>query len=204
VGEQNVSVSLVPVAGLIDLNGAPLELLVELFASSGAVSEEGAQILAENVLKWRNQISAVRRRKEKFNSLEDLLRVDGIGRTLFENIRDSIVVAAQPSKGVDWMSAPESVLRVLNGEKGDVVTSVMSAREGDFSPASAIPRGLSARFQVAGSGTDYRVDALVTVGDKQWLRRRWVSAETRGEGLLPWRITGTEPVRSVQVRNKEN
>jgi general secretion pathway protein K len=204
VGEQKVSVSLVPVAGLIDLNGAPRELLVELFAGSGAVSEEDTQILSENIMKWRNQISAETHKKGKFNSLEDLLRVEGVGRTLFENIRDSIVVGAAPSKGVDWMSAPESVLRLLNRESGDVVTSVVSARKGDFSPSSAIPRGLSARFQVAGSGTDYRVDALVTVGDKQWLRRRWVSVETQGESLLPWRFTGTEPVRSVQLRNKEN
>ena len=204
VGEQKVSVSLVPVAGLIDLNGAPRELLVELFAGSGAESGEDAQILAENVMKWRNQMSPGTRQKVKFSSLEDLLRVEGVGRTLFEDIRDSIVVGAAASKGVDWMSAPESVLRVLNGEKEDVVTSVLSAREGNYSPANAIPRGLNARFQVVGGGNDYRVDALVTVGDKQWLRRRWVSVDTQGEGLLPWRFTGTEPVRSVQTRNKEN
>jgi general secretion pathway protein K len=36
IGEQKVSVSLVPVGGLIDLNGASKELLVELFAGSGA------------------------------------------------------------------------------------------------------------------------------------------------------------------------
>lgn len=205
VGEQNVSVSLVPVAGLIDLNGASRELLVELFAGSGAESAEDAQILAENVMKWRNQVSAGTRQKVKFNSLEDLLRVEGIGRTLFESIRDSVVVGAVPSQGVDWMSAPESVLRVLSGEKGDVVTSIMLAREGNFSPANSIPRGLSARFQVAGaaSGTDYRVDALVTVGDKQWLRRRWVSIDVQGGGLLPWSFTGTEPARSVPARNKE-
>jgi general secretion pathway protein K len=204
MGEQKITVSLVPVAGLIDLNGAPRELLVELFAGSGAEFEEDAQILAENVMKWRNQISPGTRQKEKFNSLEDLLRIDGVSRTLFENIRDSVVVGSVASKGVDWMSAPESVLRVLNREKEDLVTSVLSAREGNFSPANAIPRGLTTRFQVAVNGNDFRVDALVTVGDKQWLRRRWVSADTQGEGLLPWRFTGTEPVRSVQAINKEN
>ncbi|MFT5709815.1 MAG: general secretion pathway protein K [Halioglobus sp.] len=204
VGEQDVNVSLVPVAGLIDLNGASRELLVELFAGSGTESAEDAQILAENVMKWRDQISASTRQKQKFNSLQDLLRVEGVGRTLFENIRDSVAVAAVASRGVDWMSAPESVLRVLNGGKDDVVTSVLSSREGSFSPSNSIPRGLNARFQIAGSGNDYRVDALVTVGDKQWLRRRWVSVETQGEGLLPWRFTGTEPVRSVDTRNKEN
>lgn len=204
VGEQKVSVSLVPVSGLIDLNGAPGELLVELFAGSGAESEEDAQILAENVMKWRNQMSAGTGQKQTFSSLEDLLRVEGVGRTLFENIRDSVVVGAVHGKGVDWMSAPESVLRVLNGDKEGVVTSVLLAREGSFTPANTIPRGLNPRFQVAGGGNDYRVDAQVTVGDKQWLRRRWVSVDTQGEGLLPWRFTGTEPVRSVQARNKEN
>jgi general secretion pathway protein K len=204
VGGQKVSVSLVPVAGLIDLNGAPGELLIALFSGSATESEEDAQILAENVMIWRKQISAGTRQKLKFNSVQDLLRVDGVGRTLFENIRDSVVAGAVARKGVDWMSAPESVLHVLNGENEDVVTAVLSAREGNFSPANAIPRGLNPRFQVAGRGNDYRVDALVTVGDKQWLRRRWVSLETEGEGLLPWRFTGTEPVRSVHTINKEN
>jgi general secretion pathway protein K len=204
VGEQKVSVSLVPIAGLIDLNGASEELLAELFAGSGAESEEDAQILARNVIEWRSQIAAKTRQKVKFGSLEDLLLVEGVGRTLFESIRDSVVVGAAPSKGVDWMSAPESVLRVLNGGKEGVVTSVLSAREGNYFATNAIPRGLAARFQVAGRGNDFRVDALVTVGDKQWLRRRWVSADVQGEGLLPWRFTGTEPVRSVQTINKEN
>ncbi len=204
VGDLNVGVSLVPVRGLIDLNGAPAELLVKLFTGSGVQSEVDAQIMAENVVKSRNQLSASTRQKVKFNSLEDLLHVEGVGRTLFENIRDSIAVSAVSSKGVDWMSAPESVLLVLSDGSADRVTSVLMAREGNYSPVNAIPRGLNARFQVAGNGNDYRVDALVTVGDKQWLRRRWVSVETQGEGLLPWRFTRTEPVRSVHARNKEN
>jgi hypothetical protein len=58
-----------------------------------------------------------------------------------------------------------------------------------------MPQGINPRFQLVGAGKDYRVDAIVSIGEKRWLRRRWVSESASGDGLLPWRYTGTEAAR---------
>ncbi len=197
VGEQLVEVFLTPTSGLIDLNGAPRDLLGNLFASYGNVEKADAQLLADNVVKWRQRPVPGTRQAAKFRSIEDLLRVDGIGRTLLEGIRDSVVVGRASRAGVDWQSAPPSVLAVMAGGDVSMVSSIVEGRGGSFAPNKTIPRGLSPRFQAAGSGDDYRVDALVTVGDKKWLRRRWVSIDATGEGLLPWHFTGTEAARAA-------
>jgi hypothetical protein len=197
VGEQSVEVLLIPVFGLIDLNGAPRELLSKLFSSQGGVEKGDAQLLADNVIKWRSRAVPGTRRAVKFRSIEDLLKVDGIGRTLLEGIRDSVVVGAVSRGGVDWQSAPAAVLSVLTGNEASKVSSIVEQRGGGMVPSKTLPRGLNPRFQTTGSGNDYRVDALVTVGDKQWLRRRWVTMRSGGRGILPWRYTGTEAARAV-------
>lgn len=197
VGEHAVQVVLVPASGLIDLNGAPRDLLSKLFSTHGGVEKSEAQLLADNVVKWRNQPMPGTRQAAKFRSIEDVLRVEGIGRTLVEGIRDSVVVGRVPHQGVDWQSAAPAVLAVLAGGDSSMVSSLVEQREGGLVPNKTIPRGLNARFQSVGSGNDYRVDALVTVGDKAWLRRRWVSVGSGGRGLLPWQYTGTEAARAV-------
>lgn len=197
VGDHDVSVQLVPVAGLVDINGASKELLTMLFASQGNVSIVDAQLLADNVIKWRSQTSGKARHLKQFYSIEDLLRVDGINRTLLEGIQDAIVVGKKKRGRVDWLSAPGSVLVVLAGESGADFAAIREQQRGNFSPNQTLPRGLNPRFQLPGSGSDYRLDAFVTVGDKQWLRRRWVTVGSNGEGLLPWLFTATEAVRAL-------
>jgi len=199
VGEQAVEVFLVPTSGLIDLNGASRELLSKLFFSSGSVEKAEAQLLADNVVKWRSKIVPGTRQVAKFLSIEDILRVDGIGRMLFEGIRDSVVVGQVSRSGVDWQSAPPSVLGILADGNAAMVSSIVEERGGGLVPSKTLPRGLNPRFQSAGSGGEYRVDAVVTVGDKNWLRRRWVSMGSTGKGLLPWRFTGTEAARAVAI-----
>ncbi len=44
-------------------------------------------------------------------------------------------------------------------------------------------------------GGSYRLDAVVRVGDQQWLRRRWASGGVAEGSQLPWRFTRTEPAR---------
>ena len=199
VGEQVVAVVLVPTSGLIELNGASRELLSKLFSSSGVVEKADAQHLADNVVKWRSKLQPGTRRVAKFHSIEDILQVEGIGRTLFEGIRDSVVVGKASRPGVDWQSAPPSVLGILAGENASMVSSMVEERGGGLVPSKTLPRGLDPRFQSAGSGGNYRVDAIVTVGDKKWLRRRWVTLGSAGKSLLPWRFTGTESARAIVV-----
>ena len=198
VGDQQVSVHLYPVSGLIDINGASKELLTMLFTSAGNSAQANAQLLASNVVKWRSQPGARTRELSQFRSIEDLLRVDGITRALLEVVRGAVVVGTVKQVGVDWLSAPPSVLAVLAGDDVTKVSAMVEKRGGDFSPNKTLPRGLNPRMQSVGSGNDFRADAIVTVGDKQWLRRRWVSVGFATDNLLPWQYKGTEAVRGVE------
>ena len=66
------------------------------------------------------------------------------------------------------------------------------------SPAQA--EAVSARRGAAGGQSGqlvgaFRVDAIVLVGDKIWLRRRWISMRGGSSSALPWRVLRTEPPR---------
>ena len=197
LGGLAIQVHLVPTGGLVDLNGASKELLAHLFAAHRDASNADPKLLADNVVKWRSQTVSGTSEMTRFQSVEDLLRVDGINRTLLESVRDSVVANKQSRPGVDWMSAPQSVLQALSGENTALAGKVVEARSESFSPNRTMPRGLNPRFQSTGAGNEYRVDAIVTIGDKQWLRRRWVTMDADGGGLLPWRYTGTETARAL-------
>jgi general secretion pathway protein K len=197
VGDLQVTVHLVPTSGLIDLNGASKELLNKLFASAEDGAGTDTQLLADNVIKWRSQLRRGSRQRAQFQSIEDLLKVEGVDRALLSRVRDSMVAGKTKRSGVDWMSAPRSVMAVLAGNNAAVVSAVVEGRENGYSPGQTIPRGMNPRFQSVGAGNDYRVDAVVSIGDKQWLRRRWVDASTPGDGLLPWRYTATEAARAL-------
>ncbi len=194
IGVQQVTVLLVPTGGLIDLNGATRDLLVALFASAAS----DPQLLADNVVKWRKQPDPRSRQARKFSAIEDLLHVEGVTRTVFESVRDAVVVGPVRNTGIDWMSAPPSVLQVLTGSDADMVSAIEGQRAGSNKSSRSPPRGFNSKFQGAGRGNSYRVDAYVTVGDKQWLRRRWVDADSGAvDGMLPWRYTRTEPARAI-------
>ena len=193
VGDLQVKVYLVPTGGLVDLNGASKELLIKLFAPTEDGPGTDAQLLADNVIKWRSQLMRGSRRRAQFYSIEDLLKVEGVDRALLLRVRDSVVGGKTKRSGVDWMSAPQSVMAVLTGNNAAIV----EGRENSFSTSQTMPQGMNPRFQSVGTGNDYRVDAVVSIGDKQWLRRRWVNTSTSGDGLLPWRYTGTEAARAL-------
>ena len=42
-----------------------------------------------------------------------------------------------------------------------------------------------------------RIDAIVEIGDQQWLRRRWATLDEGGYSQLPWRFVRTEAARPV-------
>ncbi|MEE4144977.1 MAG: hypothetical protein V2I26_09265 [Halieaceae bacterium] len=185
LGEIEVSVSMQPVAGLIDINRAPPEVLFALFQLAGGLAEEEARLLAGTVVQSRTAGPPGR----QLDALEDLLRIPGASRTLLDSVRDLIVVGDPGQGGMDWSLAPDELLDVLaaaNPAQADAVR----ARRGT-GPVGA----QSSAGRAAGRSGAYRADAIVRYGDKAWLRRRWISIETSSSTALPWRYTRTEPPR---------
>jgi type II secretory pathway component PulK len=196
IGDRNVSVKLVPAAGLIDLQSAPGNILAGLFHSRGQVDEGEAKTLADNVIKLRSGSSGRTRDESavvRLSAIEDLLRADGVTRSIFDRLRDLVTVGGGGRQGVDWALAPASVLEVLAAVDSRKAAALSAGDRGEAESGKKGPRG---RGRVAFAGR-LRLDAYVRDGSQTWLRRRWVEMNASESGSLPWHFNRTEVVRVV-------
>ena len=190
LGEDEVRVTLVPVAGLIDINSAAPEVLLGLFLQAG-VEQDEAQALAENVLKSRSPAAArgAPGGSGRLEAMEDLLRVPGMSRSLLDAVRDFIVVGTPAQGGMNWSVAPDEVLAVLD-RVDETRAAGVRARQG----------------ATAGNGAPvlaraYRADAVLRYGGRNWLRRQWIEMSAASGGELPWSVVRTEPPRVLRDNN---
>jgi len=184
VGEMETRVTLVSTSGLIDVNSASEKMLSALFESAGGAAADDARSLAQNVVQSRSPgtVNGLPDSGVKLNAVEDLLRVPGFSRTLLDSVRDFIVVGEAAQGATNWARAPEALLSVL-GRSNPAREEAVRARRGAAGDQSG---------QLLGA---FRVDAIVLVGDKIWLRRRWISMRGDSSSALPWRVLRTEPPR---------
>ncbi|MCX2977560.1 type II secretion system protein GspK [Candidatus Marimicrobium litorale] len=194
IGDTSVSVTLYPEAALINMNQASYQTLVALFELLAGLLPDEANLLADNVLKWRGDAPGADNKKSvrrDFKSAEDVLRVNGLSRTVFDAIRDYIVVGNSRGSTTDWAQAPEALLAVLKETQPDELQRVLQQRE--TRPETEVESPGSAQRTLSGF---LRADALVHYGDQYWLRRHWVSLGGAAPGgTLPWRSKRTEPPR---------
>lgn len=193
LGGVAVQVTVTPVSGLIDLNRASESLLQRLFHIAGKMDAEVAQQQAVNVVQWRSPAGSQQSRR--FKAVQDILRVPDIGRTVLENIRDSVYASEGGSQGVDWRSAPASVLAVL-ADDPEVVSQVLQARISDRTLQQP-PPGIALEYLGGGSAREYRIDARMTVQGLVLLRRNWVRMGRGQRGLLPWQVQKRDPVAVI-------
>ncbi|MEZ5572076.1 MAG: hypothetical protein R3E64_08640 [Halioglobus sp.] len=204
LGSSDISVSLMPAAGFVDLNAAPQPVLAALFLIVGRVSEEEANFLANNMVKWRNSFPDQDKNltgSRKFKTIEDLLRIQGMSRTLFDAVRNFIVVGSGSGTATDWALVPEELLQVLDKANPGELDNIRDRRE-KMAQAAAAPAGDDSS---PGAGQSlsgvYRADAKIVYGDKTWLRRRWVAIGSVPGTALPWHFVRSEPLRVYQPSN---
>jgi hypothetical protein len=184
LGEDAVRVRLVPAGGLIDLNSAPRDLLRYLFEAAGFGGAEAAEQLADNVIQFRRSTKGSD--GGRITALEDVLRIPGFDRMRMGALRD-LVVATRDGGGFDPALAPPPVLEVYRRKNPARVSGILRQRERAATPG-ALPHA---------GGSVYRVDAVVNVGGKQWLRRRWVQMNRGAFSNLPWQFMRTEAPRAA-------
>lgn len=184
LGASQVAVVALPAEWLIDINRADPLLWTLALRYSGTLSAEGAQTLADAVVQWRLGLAGAGARR--FEALEDLLGVEGMNRTSWENVRDFVAI---PRGGAGLTKSGPRAGRTL--DRLQVLAPSQRQQAPDLlGPVDAFERG--------GSSSDgsLRVDALMQLGGRVWLRRRWVSMSNSGSGL-PWRVVRSEPARIV-------
>ena len=213
LADARVTVGFTPVIGLVDLNTASEGLLVALFAYGAGTGEKVAEELASNMIEWRSPAAGggqglardpvfSEARHGRFQAVEDLLLVPGVGRDIFESIRDSVYVAQQGQAGVDWASAPASVLAILAGGDPDRARELVIERAGDSGPMVP-PADLDLSHQQQQGSSLYRVDALVQLDEEAFLRRRWVDRRRQGVDGLPWSFFRSEAVQSLNDEQRK-
>ena len=183
-----IPVSVMPLSGLININGASLPLLTALLTVGGGVSEGAAQEMAIAILDRRERSSLDGRRPERFEAIEDLMQVPGIDYDLYARLAPLITASSAGSGGsaVNPLAAPQEVLRILaNGDEG-VAAGIAAARESG--QGSVDTTGLNgALARVGGGQRRYRVTAKVPMADGRVIlvdRSVYFGARTR-DGL-PW------------------
>jgi general secretion pathway protein K len=199
LGSLVVRVNVVPTSALIDLNSASEALLAALFVVAAGLDQGEAQTVAGNVVKWRltNKGSNTR---AAFAAVEDLLRVEGVSRTLLDAIKDYIVAGPGAQRGINWSLAPDKVLAVIKKIDPQKADAALRNRASLAQAASQPEDAARATGSVTALSGPLRLDAIVLYGDKTWLRRRWVSMRGTTSSLLPWRILRTEAPRVVGAR----
>ena len=184
----DVVVSVMPLSGLININGASLPLLTALLTIGGGVPEGPAQEIAISILDRRERSSLEGRRPERFEAIEDLMQVPGIDYDLYARLAPLITASSIGSGGaaVNPLAAPPEVLRILaNGDEG-VANQIAAARGADEGRVDL--SGLDGSLARAGSSQRrYRVTAKVPMADGRiFLVDRSVYFGARTRDGLPW------------------
>jgi len=194
LGDAEVLVRIIPAAGFVDVNSAAPEVLQALFQFGAGLEPAEAQRVAVNVVKWRSGKPAgsgsgrSRGEQGRFYSLEDMLRVEGVNRTLLDGIRDYAVAGSWTSGTMDWSASPQAMMDLL-AELNPGQAGAIAKRRDSMSAAGSGSR-------LRGGGV-YRADALVSYGGRTWLRRRWLKMESAKGSTLPWKTMRTEAPRVV-------
>ncbi|WP_423935334.1 general secretion pathway protein GspK [Comamonas sp. 23] len=183
-----VAVSVMPLNGLININGASLPLLTALMSVGGGLPESAAQELAVAVLDRRERASLDGRRPERFEAIEDLMQVPGIDYDLYARLAPLITASTTGSGGatVNPLAAPPQVLRVLaNGDEGIAARIAASRGSGQTGLDTT---GLDANLaRPGGAQRRYRITAQVPMADGRiFLVDRSVYFGARTRDGLPW------------------
>lgn len=185
-----VSVSVMPLTGLIDLNTAPPALLARLYEVAGGLPEGAAQALAQATVDARTKVGPANR-PERFEAVEDLLRIPGVDYDLYARLSPLLTVYARAGGRVNPMAAPLEVLTVL--ANGNAAVAGRIAQERDRGAEGVDTTALEASFLGAASVRRYRVSALVPLADGNRARIvRIVDLGFSSRDGLPWRTLHAE------------
>ena len=185
-----IRVEIMPLNGLIDINRASVPLLSRLYEVAGGVAPEAAQALAQATIETRERKGA-HGQPERFEAIEDLLRVPGVGYGLYARLSRLITADVRGGGRVNPLAAPEAVLRVL--ANGDVGLAGRIATARDAGQDGIDTTALEASFTDNSSVRRDRIQARVPLEGGAWLRTsRNVDLGASMRDGMPWRTFSTE------------
>ncbi len=186
----SLQVAVVPLNGLINLNGAPAGLLSKLFRVAGGLPAPTADALAQQVVTLRDRPDA-KGIAVGFDAVEDLLQVPGVDYDLYANIARLLVVGRRTVARVNALAAAPEVLVVLAGGVGAVANQIVQARQ--VAGSAPDTTRLDASFVDNSSGSRYRLIASLSLdAGRRWYVSRDIDLNRNAPDGQPWRIFGAD------------
>ena len=146
LGNQDIEVTLTDESGKIDLNGAPLALLVGLLQSVGVQADRAAP-LAQAIVAWRAPLPSgaglqpqlgVIAPHGPFHHIEPLQQVPGMTPGIFRRIAPLVTVYTG-LPGVNATIATEPVLRAIPGVSAELARAYVQQRAALLQAHQAVP-----------------------------------------------------------------
>ncbi len=185
-----ISVEIIPINGLIDINRASEPLLGALFAVAGGLEAERAAALAKSVVAARLPGPATQR-GPRFEAVEDLLQLPGVDFPLYARLLPLVTTDTMGSGRVNPMAAPEGVLMVLS--EGDAGRAQRIAAGRDSGEVGVDTTALPVQFVDSAVAKRFRLVARVPLSDGRRLLSTWLVETGRvAPDGVPWRIFRAE------------
>ncbi len=188
---HSIAVTVQPLTGLIDLNGAPPPLLAALLQVAGGLPPPAAQALAQQLIEWRgNRPADGGSTPWHFESVEDLLLVPGVDYPLYERLRPLVTTDGASSTTVAPLAALPDVLAVLT--QGDVARAGQIAAARDSGQPGVDLTALDPQLARGGASDRYRIQAEVPLDTGKiatFARTVLISQSIVG---VPWRTLHAE------------
>lgn len=186
---QPIAVRVVPLNGLIDINGASVQLLARLYAVAGGLAPEAAAQLAQATVEARERRDA-RGAMVRFEAIEDLIQVPGVDYDLYARLSGLITADLRGQGKVNPMAAPPEVLSVLAGGNTGVAARIAADREAGRDGIDTT--ALEAEFIDSAVVRRFQITARVPVAAGAWVQvLRNVDLVPRSRDGMPWRTFRT-------------
>lgn len=196
---SEIQVRVMPLNGLIDINAASVALLTQLYAVAGGMPAAAAADLAQATVDTRIRKDA-RGAPERFEAVEDLLRVPGVDYTLYAKIFELVTADLRGSGKVNPMAAPREVLTVLAGGDAGIAARIAASREAGQEGVDTT--ALDGGYIDNASVRRFQMQARLRMPDGMWLRvSRTVELSARARDGLPWRTFHTQHGFEPHPRN---
>lgn len=208
LGDAAITARAIPLAGFVGLNQAPEGLLQALFQFAGGIPADAARDLARRTVEARELQPEVSANIDDFQGtdmpvpfmvVEDLLRVPGMTRAVYDRVRFAVHANASGGPGVDPLAAESAVLQALAQGDPALVDFVLDRRQDDAPVDLVLPAGFNQEFMASGGSGVYCLEIDVRISEGRLLRQRiWVDMGGR-TGVAPWRFTRVLPVEIATV-----
>ena len=185
-----IQVQIMPMSGLVDVNGASAELLQSLFVVAAGLPPAAALSGAQAVVQWRTRRDSAGR-SFQMDAPEDLMLVPDFPYDVYARIAPLVTAGRDTSGRVNPLAAPDGVLMVL--AKGNVQVAARVAAARNANAVGIDLTQLEAAFVGSTSSRAYRLAANIPLADgarMQFMQDVNFRADAQSE--LPWRILQTQ------------